>query len=93
MEVGANVTDTQLYMSIGIPTLAVVLSLITNGFLFNALSARISSLEARMLSLEASVNQRIAAFESSVNQRFDILIGKVSEIDTRLSILEDRSSR
>jgi hypothetical protein len=75
-------TDIQLYMSIGIPTIAVVLGLITNGFLFNSLSARMSSLEARMLSLE-----------TSVNQRFDILIGKVSEMDTRLSILEDRSNR
>ncbi len=75
-------TDTQLYLAIGIPTIAVVLGLITNGFLFNALSARMSSLEARMLSLE-----------TSVNQRFDILIGKVSEMDTRLSILEDRSNR
>ena len=75
-------TDIQLYLAIGIPTIAVVLGLITNGFLFNSLSARMSSLEARMLSLE-----------TSVNQRFDILIGKVSEMDTRLSILEDRSNR
>jgi hypothetical protein len=41
-----------------------------------------SSLEARMLALE-----------TSVNQRFDILIGRVSEMDTRLSVLEDRSNR
>jgi hypothetical protein len=76
------VTDIQLYMAIGIPTIAVILGLITNGFLFNSLSARMSSLEARMLALE-----------TSVNQRFDILIGKVSEMDTRLSIMEDRSNR
>jgi hypothetical protein len=69
-------------MAIGIPTIAVILGLITNGFLFNSLSARMSSLEARMLALE-----------TSVNQRFDILIGKVSEMDTRLSIMEDRSNR
>jgi hypothetical protein len=84
-----NLTETQLYMAIGIPSLVAVLGMITNGFLFNSLSARMSGLEARMLSFE----NRIAAFESSVNQRIDILIGKVSEIDTRLSILEDRSSR
>ncbi|MGA7239206.1 MAG: hypothetical protein WBY44_26225, partial [Bryobacteraceae bacterium] len=51
-------------------------------YLFNSLSARMSSLEVRILSLE-----------TSSNQRFDILIGKVSETDTRLSILEGRSDR
>jgi hypothetical protein len=82
-------TDKQLYLSIGIPTGAIILGLITNGFLFNSLSARMSSLETRMLALEA----RLASFETSVNQRFDMLIGKISELDTRLSILEDRSNR
>ena len=72
-------TDAQLYLAIGLPTIVLTLGMIGNGFLFNALSARISSLEARMLSLETSVNQRI-----------DMLIGKVAEIDNRLS---DRSKR
>ena len=72
-------TDAQLYLAIGLPTIVLTLGMIVNGFLFNALSARISSLEARMLSLETSVNQRI-----------DMLIGKVAEIENRLS---DRSKR
>jgi len=42
-----------------------------------------------MLALET----RLSGFESSVNQRFDMLIDKVSELDTRLSILEDCSNR
>jgi hypothetical protein len=67
-------TDAQLYLSIGVPTIALALGMIGNGFLFNALSARMSSLETRMLSLETSVNQRM-----------DLLIGKVADIDTRLS--------
>jgi hypothetical protein len=75
-------TDTQLYLVIGVPTMAMVLGMIGNGFLFNALSARITSLETRMLALETSVNQRI-----------DLLISKIAEIDTRLGILEDRSKR
>jgi hypothetical protein len=75
-------TDAQLYFAIGLPTTVVTLGMIGNGFLFNALSARMSSLEARMLALETSVNQRI-----------DMLIGKVADLDTRLSVLEDRSSR
>lgn len=71
-------TDTQLYLAIGVPTIALVLGMIGNGFLFNALSARMASLEQRMTALETSVNQRI-----------DMLIGKVSELDTRLSVVED----
>jgi hypothetical protein len=75
-------TDAQLYLAIGFPAIALTLGMIGNGFLFNALSARMSSLEARMLGLETSVNQRI-----------DMLIGKVADIDNRLSVLEDRSKR
>ena len=75
-------TDAQLYLAIGLPTIVLTLGMIGNGFLFNALSARMSSLEARMLALETSVNQRI-----------DMLIGKVADIDSRLSVLEDRSKR
>jgi hypothetical protein len=71
-------TDTQLYLAVGVPTIALVLGMIGNGFLFNALSARMSSLESRMLSLET---------------KMDLLIGNVASIDTRLSILEDRSKR
>jgi len=80
-------TDSQLYLVIGLPTLAVVLGMITNGFLFNALSARMSSLEARMLALENRMEARLLALETSVNQRIDILTGKIGELDTRLSIL------
>jgi hypothetical protein len=75
-------TDTQLYLAIGIPTIALVLGMIGNGFLFNALSARMSSIENRMLALE-----------TSMNTRFDLIMGKLSDLDTRLSVLEDRSKR
>jgi len=43
---------TQLYLAIGIPTIALVLGMIGNGFLFNALSARMSSMENRIVALE-----------------------------------------
>jgi hypothetical protein len=75
-------SDTQLYLAIGIPTFALVPGMIGNGFLFNALSARMSSLEARMLALE-----------SSMNTRFDLIMGRLSDVDGRLSVLEDRSKR
>ena len=82
-------TDAQLYLAVGLPSLVVALGMIGNGFLYNALSARMSALEARMNGLEA----RMQAFEASVNQRLDIIIGKIGELDTRLGILEDRYNR
>jgi hypothetical protein len=89
-------TDVQPYLAIGIPTFAVVLGTIGNGLLFNALSARLGSVDARMLGIEGrmtSLESRLSGFETSVNQRIDMLIGKVSAMDRRLSILEDRSNR
>jgi hypothetical protein len=67
---------------VGIPTLVLALGMIGNGLLFNALSARMSSLEARMLALEASMHTR-----------FDLIMGRLADMDTRLSVLEDRSKR
>ena len=72
----------QLYLAIGVPTLALVLGMIGNGLLFNALSARMTSLGGRMLSLE-----------TSMNTRFDLIMGRLSDLDSRLSVLEDRSKR
>ena len=75
-------TDVQLYLAIGVPTLALVLGMIGNGLLFNGLSARMTSLEGCMLSLE-----------TSMNTRFDLIMGRLSDLDSRLSVLEDRSKR
>ena len=75
-------TDTQLYLAIGFPTLALLLGMVGNGLLFNALSARMTGLEARMLALE-----------TSLNTRFDLIMGRLSDLDTRLGVLEDRSKR
>jgi len=76
------VTDTQLYLAVGLPTIALVLGMIGNGFLFNALSGRIASLEARMLALE-----------NSMNTRFDLIMGRLTDLNTPLGVLEDRSRR
>ncbi len=78
----SDVTGTPLYFAVGIPTIALILGMIGNGLPFNALSARISSLEARMLALE-----------TSVNTRFDLIMGRLSDLITRLGVLEDRSRR
>lgn len=75
-------TDSPLYLAIGIPTFVLAIGMISNGLLFNALSARMSSLETRMLALE-----------TSMNTRFDLMMGRLADVDTRLSVLEDRSKR
>lgn len=74
--------DAQLYLAVGIPSFALILGMIGNGLLFNALSARMNHLESRMLALE-----------TSMNTRFDLIMGRLADLDTRLSVLEDRSQR
>ena len=74
--------------------------MILNGFLFNALSARMNSVEnglaARMTSLENVLSARMNSLESrmvSLEEQMHLMIGKIGELDTRISILEDRSNR
>jgi hypothetical protein len=97
-------TDTQLYLAVGIPTIALVLGMILNGLLFNALSARMTTLEnalfGRMTTLDTAVSGRMSslearmlALETSMNTRFDLIMGRLSDLGTRLGVLEDRSKR
>ena len=69
----------QLYLAIGIPSFTVLLSMIVNGFLFQALSARITALEGRMTGLESRIELRIGSLESTINTRFDMVMGMLSE--------------
>lgn len=68
-------TNVQLYLTIGIPTTAVLTGILLNGFLYSSLSSRMSSLEA------------------TVTTRFDLLMTKLMEMDSRLSVVEDRLKR
>ncbi len=81
-------TDAQLYLAIGVPVFAVIMAMVGGMFQFSALSTRITSLEtsmnARFNSLETSVNSRFTSLEA----RFDTLVGKVIEIDNRLTRVE-----
>jgi hypothetical protein len=72
-------TDTQLYLAVGIPTVAVLLGILMNGLLYNSLSTRMSTVEARMLSLE-----------NTFTARFDILMGVLSEVQVRIGVLEGK---
>ena len=72
-------TDQQLYLAIGVPTIAVLVGILVNVGYFVALNGRINSIELR---LDSRIN--------SLEAKFDILVGKVIEIDNRMIRLEER---
>ncbi len=80
----------QLYLVLGMPTLVVLVGTLLNANAVNALSSRMSSLEARMTALENRFDTRMSALEAKIDAKFDLLVGKVFELDNRLSRLEER---
>lgn len=82
-------TDLQLYILIGIPLVA----LLSNTALYIHLSSRVTSLEARMDSRILSLESHMDARFNSMETRLDLILGKVTDLDTRVSVLEDRSAR
>lgn len=87
------VTDSQLYFAVGVPTFAVLMGILVSALQMNTINARFTSLEtvfnSRIGSLEMAFNARIGSLET----RFDTLLGKVIEIDTRLTRVEERLER
>ena len=87
-------TDQQLYLAIGMPTLVVLIGILVNfsafGSLTNTMNSRFGSLESRMTSLETKLDSRILAFENKIENKIDLLTGKVIELDNRLTRLEER---
>jgi hypothetical protein len=72
-------TETQLYLTIGMPTFAVLVGILVNSVAINTINSRLTSLEGR-----------VGALESKVDTKFDLLLGKIFELDNRLSRLEER---
>jgi hypothetical protein len=75
-------TDTQLYLAIGVPSFVVLAGMLVNGLLFMGLNSRMTALETRMTNLE-----------NTFTTRFDLLMGKLTDMDTRIGVLEDRIKR
>ena len=79
-----------------VPTMIAVLIgiLINNGRLgdmsrnIRSLEARIGNLENRMTSMENRLDARITALDHKFDVRFDMLLGKIEDIDNRLTRLE-----
>ena len=72
-------TDVQLYLAIGMPVLAVLAGMPVNSVAVNSINSRLGSIETGLTSLE-----------SKFDTKFDILTGKVIELDNRLTRLEER---
>ena len=66
-------TNLQLYLVIGIPSLIALVGMLTNGLLYISLNARMTSLEARMLNLE-----------NTFTARFDLLMGRLIELEKEI---------
>ena len=71
--------DQQLYIAVGLPTIVALIGILVNIGYFVALNGRIGSLETR---LDSRIN--------SLEAKFDILVGKVVELDNRLVRMEER---
>ena len=83
-----QVTDVQLYLAIGMPTLAVLIGLLTNVVQLNAINARISGVETRISSMEARIDARF----NSLEIRLETLTGKVIDLDNRVTRIEAKLS-
>ena len=84
---------TQFYISVavmpGITILVVLLGILLNNSRFNSIER---TMESRFNAVDARFNS-IEARMSSWETRFDILVGKVADIDNRLSRLEERLAK
>lgn len=77
-------TDIQLYLAIGIPTLAVLVGILTNVVHHSATNARFNSLDTRISNLETRVDARF----NNLDVKFDTLTGKVIDVDNRVTRIE-----
>ena len=82
-------TDLQLYLSGGLPTLAVLIGILINATQVGALEGRMNSLESRMSQLD----NRMVHLESKFDNRFDMLLGKVVDLHNRLTRFKARFER
>ena len=71
-------SEQQLYLAVGLPTVVALIGIMVNIGYFVAINARIGSLETRL-------DNRINSLEA----KFDILVGKIVELDNRLVRLKN----
>lgn len=79
-------TDLQLYILVAIP----LVGILANTGLFIHLSGTMNTRFATMESRFESMESRFTSLESRFDSRFDLLMGKVVDIDNRLTRVEER---
>ena len=88
-------TDTQLYLTIGLPVFAVMMGMLVGVLQMNSMNGRFTTMDARITTLDSSLYSRIDRFEDAMNSRFnslearvETLMGKFVQIDNRLIRIE-----
>lgn len=86
-------TNVQLYFAIGIPTFAILCSLMVGIFQLNhavsQINLRFTSLENRMNAVENRMDARMSVIESNLKT----IVRLISDMDTRIARLEERTTR
>ena len=72
-------TDAQMYLAIGLPSFVALVGILVNTGYYVGLNSRMTSLETRM-----------QAMEHKFDTRFDLLMGKLFEVDNRLTRVEEQ---
>ena len=80
------VDTTQAILTVGMPTLAVLVGILIN-------NSRLSDLRGYIDARFAAVDQRFTDAEKVNGVRFQTLLGKIEDIDNRLTRLEERFAR
>lgn len=86
-------TDLQLYILVAIPLVGILANTGLFIHLSSTMNTRFAGLEAKMDARFERVDARFERMEARferVDARFDALMGKVVEIDNRLTRVEDR---
>ncbi|MGA2600335.1 MAG: hypothetical protein ABSH09_25500 [Bryobacteraceae bacterium] len=83
-------TDLQLYLAIGVPSVLVLIGMFVNIGYFVTVNARITSLESRLDTRIYSLENRLDGRITSIEAKFDLLTGKVIEVDNRLTRIEEQ---
>ena len=83
-------TDLQLYLAIGVPSVLVLIGMFVNIGYFVTVNARITSLESRLDTRIYSLENRLDGRITSIEAKFDLLTCKVIEVDNRLTRIEEQ---
>ena len=81
-----RIDNVQLYLAIGVP-------IVFNGLMFTVLAVMTTSRMAALDSRMSGIESRMTALENTLNTRFDLMMGRLMELDTRLTRLEERTQR